>query len=101
MTRARAAVSDTVDLLAEDLLTGTNWLDLRKQQDAGRSFGPAATGVWSEFRKILPFKDDGTVVRTQPIHDIAAAFIRDNPAIKFYGANDREPDSNVRRHITQ
>jgi histidine ammonia-lyase len=98
VTRARAAVGDTVDLLAEDLLTGTNWLDLRKQQDGSRSFGPAATAVWTEFRKILPFKDDGSVIRTQPIHDIAASFIRDNPAVSFYPANDREPDSNLRRH---
>jgi histidine ammonia-lyase len=98
VTRARAAVGDTIDLLAEDLLTGTNWLELRQQQDAARSFGPAATAVWSGLRKVLPFKDDGSVVRTQPIHDIAAAFIRDNPAVTFYPANEQEPDTVNRRH---
>src|SRR5450631_1223900 len=38
VTRARTAVDDTVELLAEDLLTGTYWLDLRKSQNRGRNF---------------------------------------------------------------
>ncbi|HEY4969474.1 MAG TPA: aromatic amino acid ammonia-lyase, partial [Steroidobacteraceae bacterium] len=80
VTRARAAVEDTVDLLAEDLLTGTYWLDLRKSQNPARAFGAAPTAVWTAFRGTLPFNGIGPKAATQPIHDIAATFIRSNAA---------------------
>jgi histidine ammonia-lyase len=101
VARARSAVADTFDLLAEDLLTGTYWLDLRKQQNPARGFGVSATAVWNAFRQVLPFKDDGAGVRDRPIHEVAASFIRDNAAASFYDANDREPDAFNRRHIEQ
>src|SRR3981189_2029962 len=43
VTRARTAVDDTVELLAEDLLTGTYWLDMRKSQNPTRAFGASPT----------------------------------------------------------
>jgi histidine ammonia-lyase len=99
VVRARQAVADTIDLLAEDLLTGTTWLDLRKDQGPTRSFGAAPTAVWTAFRKVMPLKEE--TARDRPIHEIAASFIQDNPAVTFFGANDREPDVPTRRHITQ
>jgi histidine ammonia-lyase len=98
VTRARTVVADTLELLAEDLLTGTYWLDLRKQQDPARNFGAAPTAVWNAFRQTLPFPD-GAAARDQPIHDIAASFIREHPAAAFIANDDREPDAPVRRHI--
>jgi len=97
VTRARQAVADTVELLAEDLLTGTNWLDIRKTQAPARGFGVVPTAVWSAFRKVVPLEeprnapreDHGT--RDQPIHDVAANFMREHPAASFFGGNDREP----------
>jgi histidine ammonia-lyase len=89
--RARAVVEDTIDLLAEDLLTGTYWLDLRKAQKSSRNFGPASTAVWAAFRTALPFNDDARV-RDPPIHELAAAFIRGHAAASFYPADDREPE---------
>jgi histidine ammonia-lyase len=82
--RARTVVMDTVDLLAEDLLTGTSWLDLRKAQNPARGFGASSTSIWTAFRKILPHNDDAAPVRELPIHELAAAFIRGNPAANFY-----------------
>ncbi|MGC2029536.1 MAG: aromatic amino acid ammonia-lyase, partial [Steroidobacteraceae bacterium] len=67
VTRARTAVEDTVDLLAEDLLTGTYWLDLRKSQNPARAFGAAPTAVWTAFRGTLPFNGIGPKAATQPI----------------------------------
>jgi histidine ammonia-lyase len=99
VTRARAAVEDTVELLAEDLLTGTYWLDLRKSQSSTRSFGATPTAVWNAFRATLPFNGVGPSTATQPIHEIAATFIRNNAAVNFYKDNAREPDSSARRHI--
>jgi histidine ammonia-lyase len=91
VTRARAAVADTIDLLAEDLLTGTYWLDLRKSQDSTRSFGASPTAVWTAFRAVLPLNGLGPNSATLPIHEIAASFIRGNPAATFYKDNAREP----------
>ena len=91
VTRARAAVEDTVDLLAEDLLTGTYWLDLRKAQNPARAFGASPTAVWTAFRAALPFNGVGTTSASQPVHDIAASFIRSHAAIGFYQDNAREP----------
>jgi histidine ammonia-lyase len=91
VTRARTAVDDTVELLAEDLLTGTYWLDLRKSQNPSRSFGASPMAVWAAFRSTLPFNGAGPTSATQPIHEIAAAFIRSNAAANFYKDDTREP----------
>jgi histidine ammonia-lyase len=95
--RARAAVEDTVDLLAEDLLTGTSWLDIRKSQNPARNFGASPTAVWTAFRATLPFDAVGPASATQPIHEIAAGFIRNNAAVTFYKDNGRGPDAVARR----
>jgi histidine ammonia-lyase len=101
VTRARTAVDDTVELLAEDLLTGTYWLDLRKTQNPARAFGASPTAVWTAFRATLPFNGVGAASATQPIHEIAATFIRSHAAANFYRDNAREPDAAPRRHITE
>jgi len=101
VTRARTAVDDTVELLAEDLLTGTYWLDLRKSQDPSRSFGASPTAIWTAFRATLPFNGVGAASAAQPIHEIAATFIRSNAAANFYKDNTREPDGTTRRQITE
>jgi histidine ammonia-lyase len=99
VTRARAAVEDTIELLAEDLLTGTYWLDLRKTQKPSRTFGTSPTAVWTAFRAALPFNGVGPASAVQPIHEIAATFIRSNAAASFYKNNALEPDGPARRHI--
>jgi histidine ammonia-lyase len=82
--RARAVVENTIDLLAEDLLTGTYWLNLRKAENSSRNFGPAATAVWAAFRTSLPFNTDAARDRDLPMHERAAAFVRDHAAASFY-----------------
>jgi histidine ammonia-lyase len=101
VTRARTAVDDTFDLLGEDLLTGTYWLDMRKSQNAARSFGDSPTAVWKSFRAILPFDGAGPTSASQPIHDIAATFIRTHAAAGFYSATDREPQGPGSRPLAQ
>jgi histidine ammonia-lyase len=91
VSRAHTVVEDTIDLLAEDLLSGTYWLDLRKAQNASRAFGTAPTAVWKAFRAVLPFDGSGGAAAGQPIHEIAADFIRANRAESFYRDNAREP----------
>jgi histidine ammonia-lyase len=90
VTRARLAVDATLELLAEDLLSGCYWLDMRKAQSGGRSFGPVTTSVWQAFRATLQF-EEGTDQDSRPIHELAATFIRGNAVAKFYPGDAREP----------
>jgi histidine ammonia-lyase len=101
VTRARTAVDDTIELLAEDLLTGTYWLDIRKSQNSSRIFGASPMSIWTAFRATLPFNGVGAATAAQPIHEIAATFIRSNAAENFYKDNTREPDGTTRRQITE
>jgi histidine ammonia-lyase len=101
VTRARAVVEDTFELLAEDLLTGTYWLDLRKSQNPARAFGASPTAVWTAFRATLPLDGIGPSSATQPIHEIAATFIRSHAAAAFYKDNAREPDAAAPRPGTE
>jgi histidine ammonia-lyase len=84
--RARRAVADTIDLLAEKVLTGTYWMDIRKAQDPAHVFGVAPTAAWTAFRKLLPLKLDGADRPTRPVHDVAARFLRDTAATDFFPA---------------
>jgi histidine ammonia-lyase len=80
--RAREAVEDTVGLLAEDLLTGTFWLDVRKQQNPAIGFGAVTSAVWSAFH--------GADEERAP-HTVAEEFLRTNPPATFYPDDEREP----------
>jgi histidine ammonia-lyase len=88
--RARLAVDDTLELLAEDLLSGCYWLDMRKGQGGGRSFGPVTTAVWQAFRSILRF-EEGPDQDSRPIHELAANFVRNNSVASFYAGDGAEP----------
>ncbi|HUX72543.1 MAG TPA: aromatic amino acid ammonia-lyase [Steroidobacteraceae bacterium] len=101
IARARRTVADTVDLLAEDLLTGTYWLDMRKLQDSSRAFGPAPTAVWIAFRRAVPFAADTGPPLTRPPQRIAADFIRTHSADTFYGGDSQAAGPPDRRHITE
>jgi len=91
VARARHVVEDTVDLLAEDFLTGTYWLDVRKAQDPGRNFGLAPTAAWAAFRKVLPLKPDAATRPTRPIHEVAAEFLNENAAAAFFPSGPPVP----------
>jgi histidine ammonia-lyase len=88
--RARLAVDDTLELLAEDLLSGCYWLDMRKGQSGGRSFGPVTTAVWQAFRSTLRF-EEGPDQDTRRIHELAADFVRSNSVVSFYAGDGAEP----------
>lgn len=83
VARARRAVEDTVDLLAENLLTGTYWLDVRKAQEPSRNFGVAPTAAWAAFRKLLPLSPDAANRPARPTHEVAAQFLSEKPAATF------------------
>jgi histidine ammonia-lyase len=89
--RAQTVVDDTFRLLVGDLLTGTRWLDVRKQQDASRQFGPGPTAAWEAFRKVVPLKG-GYAPDPASIGQLTLKFLRDNPASSFYPLNEPAKD---------
>jgi len=86
LQRARRVVEVTMDLLGQDILVGSYWLDIRKAQNPNRSFGAAPTAAWSAFRKTVPL--DTHARPDQPPGDVAAKWLKANPATLFYPSGD-------------
>jgi len=91
--RARQAVSTTFDLLGQDLLTASLWLDVRKAQDPARKFGDAPTAAWTAFRKVVPLLPTLEGVPSQSRPMAAAAFLSSTPAGNFYTGAEPMPRS--------
>jgi histidine ammonia-lyase len=81
---ARQAVDYTMDLLGQDILTATFWMDLRTLQEPARHFGEAPTAAWIAFRKIVPWQRDPAVRLEQPVGRMAYFFLKANLAASFY-----------------
>ena len=81
---ARQAVDTTMDMLGLDLLEGSLWMDVRKAQTPGRSFGPGATAAWSAFRKEVPLRPGFDSSSTESETMAAAAFVHKTDPGNFY-----------------
>jgi histidine ammonia-lyase len=82
--RARQAVSVTMDLLGQDLLQASLWMDVREAQDPQRHFGQAATAAWAAVRQAIPLRTDPDKPPPQSSRMRAAAFVKAVPAATFY-----------------
>jgi histidine ammonia-lyase len=90
--RARRAVDDTLQLLGEDLLTDTFWLNIRQAQSPSRNFGAAPTAAWTEFRKSVPWQKDPAARPTVPVSSLGYDFLKANAASRFYAPMAKEID---------
>jgi histidine ammonia-lyase len=81
--RGRDALDLYMQLLGHDLLASTYWLDVRKAQGPTRSFAPAATAAWTEFRKVLPWQAEPDARGDTPFGVLAYDFVMANPARGF------------------
>jgi histidine ammonia-lyase len=77
--RAREALAESWMLVASDLVAGTQWMDVRKAQDASRNFGEAPTAAWIALRKV------GTNAPE------ILSFIEATPAANFYRGGPPAP----------
>jgi histidine ammonia-lyase len=85
IARATLALRESWMLVAGDLVVGARWMDIRKTQEATRSFGAAPTAAWQAFRKIAPLPAAGTPREAMPQQNVPAlAFIKTTPAASFY-----------------
>jgi histidine ammonia-lyase len=83
-THARETLYDSAQLLGEDLLTATFWMDVRRAQSPGRNFGRAPTAAWTAFRGVVPWQQEPQARPHQPIGNIVDAFLAAHPAAEFY-----------------
>jgi histidine ammonia-lyase len=86
--RAREAVDVSMHLLAQDLITATNWVEVRKAQDPARALGAAPTAALAALRKALPMSDKPS---ERPTGMIVYDFMKDTPASTFYPAGPAQP----------
>jgi len=101
LTRARAAIADTLELVADDLLTGSAWMDIRRSEHPDIEFGPVTTAVWTALRREVPASSAAPAAlategaadasRGRPTHELATAFLRAHSAETFYPASTRQP----------
>jgi len=82
VSRARMVVANSSELLAEDLLTSSFWLEQRRLDNPARHFGPAVTAVWPAFERLVLSDPDNSALG--PLHDRAVTFLRTNPPQTLY-----------------
>ena len=95
VSRARLAVDNTLQMLAQELLTTSYWMDVRRiqgqQLGLARSFGPAPTGVWNAFRTVVPWQQDPLTRPNVPPGALAYAFLQANSPAAFFPPAAGEP----------
>jgi histidine ammonia-lyase len=82
--RGRQAVDLTLHLLAQDVLNGAYWMDVRKIQDPSRSFGAAPTAAWTAVRKAIPWQMAPNDRPQEPAGQIVYRFMTQTPVSTFY-----------------
>lgn len=93
--RARQAVELSFELLAQDLLTASYWMDVRKAQDADRKFGEAPTAALAALREIVPWQQPAAERQKRPLGMVLYDFMKENPASKFYSGGPKPPEAAV------
>ncbi|MFI4891546.1 MAG: aromatic amino acid ammonia-lyase [Steroidobacterales bacterium] len=89
--RGRQAVDLLEQLLGQDLLTGTYWMDLRRLQDPRRAFGPAPTGAWQALRREIPWQAPPGRRGDASAATIAAAFVHATEVRSRFESGIAEP----------
>jgi histidine ammonia-lyase len=86
VARARLIVDDLTWLQGEDLLTASQWMNIRQIQGQAlgidRSFGAGPTAAWAAFRTVEPWQS--TDRPDVPAGTLAYDFLQANPATQFY-----------------
>ncbi len=85
LMRLKQAVDVSRDILGQDLLNATYWMDIRKLEDPTREFGAGPTAAWQAIRTLVPFRyDPMTAAPTVSAGTTVSAFMESTPASRFY-----------------
>lgn len=91
--RAREAVDVSFHLVAQDLLTASYWMELRKAQKPERKFGEAPTAALAALRQVIPWQQPAAQRPKRPLGMVAYDFMQQNPATRFYPGGPQAPRS--------
>lgn len=96
VVKARQAVDTALYLVANELLSASRWMDIRRVQSPGRSFGEAPTAAWQAWRENSPWQQDPQVREQMEARRIMLPykFIRETSPAGFLGENAAGPDIN-------
>ncbi|MEX2124448.1 MAG: aromatic amino acid ammonia-lyase [Woeseia sp.] len=94
VVKARQAVDTALYLVSNELLSATRWMDIRRVQSPGRSFGAAPTAAWQAWREISPWQQDPQVREQMEARRIMLPyrFIKDTSPARFLGEDAAGPD---------
>jgi histidine ammonia-lyase len=94
VVKARQAVDNALYLIANELLSATRWMDIRRVQSPGRSFGVAPTAAWHAWREISPWRQDPQVHEQMETWRIMLPykFLRETSPARFLGEDAAGPD---------
>jgi histidine ammonia-lyase len=86
VAKARLMVDDLSWLQGQDMLTATQWMNIRQIQGQSlgfnRPFGSGPTAAWQAFRTVVPWQS--TDRPDVPAGTLAYDFMQANPATQFY-----------------
>ena len=90
--RAVKVVRESWKLAANDLLSGARWMDVRKAQDPGRSFGPAPTAAVEALREVVPLAPRQRSLDAETPTEKAIRFMQTTPATEFIADDPAMPE---------
>jgi histidine ammonia-lyase len=86
VARARQAVDIALRLIAQEMLSASYWVEVRKAQNPARSFGRATEDALASLRTVLPWQADERP--PIPPGEIVYSYMLNNPAADFMGAEE-------------
>jgi histidine ammonia-lyase len=95
VAKARLMVDDLSWLQGQDMLTATQWMNIRQIQGQAlgfkRPFGSGPTAAWQAFRTVVPWQS--TDRPDVPAGTLAYDFLQANPATQFYPPAAKPPSA--------
>jgi histidine ammonia-lyase len=98
VARARLAVDDAMRLVAQEMLSSSYWMEIRKAQNPARSFGVAPASALAAVRAVIPWQLAPDQRPELPAGELVYSFLMANPAARFMGGAAAEPTA-VRRRM--
>jgi histidine ammonia-lyase len=91
VARARLAVDNALRLVAQEMLSASFWMEVRKAQNPDRSFGVAPTNALESLRGVLPWQLATDLRPELPAGELIYAYMNAVPAATFMGPDAAEP----------
>ena len=89
VARARLAVDNALRLVAEEMLSASYWMEIRRAQKPDRSFAVAPDAALNALRTVVPWQQ---INRPEiPTAELVHAFMLGTPASTFMGRDADDP----------